>query len=200
MRLLVDSENIPWKTAWNITKNVFAYSSAAVSKEGLETWPVYLMTQVLPRHMEIIYEINQNHLDEVRARWGNRDDLVREISVIQEGEVKRVRLANLALLGSFAANGVSMSQTELLKHNIFPEFTLIQPEKFQNKTNGISHRRWVLSANRPLAELINKAIGEGWIRRPEDLSKLEPFAEQENFLDQIAHIKYAAKKNLSLIH
>ena len=199
MRLLVDGENLSWETAWNITKNVFAFSSAAVSKEGLETWPVYMMTQVLPRHMDIIYEINQNHLDEVRARYGNRDDLVREISVIQEGEVKRVRLANLALIGSFAANGVSKSQTDLLKKNIFPEFTQIHPEKFQNKTNGISHRRWVLSANRPLADLINKAIGDGWIRRPEDLSKLEPFAEDEDFLDHLATIKYAAKKNLSSI-
>jgi len=198
MRLLVDKENIPWKTAWNITKSVFAYTSAAVSKEGLETWPVYLMTQVLPRHMEIIYEINQNHLDEVRTRWGNREDLVREISVIQEGEVKRVRLANLALLGSFAANGVSNSQTELLKKNIFPEFTLISPDKFQNKTNGISHRRWVLSANRPLAELINKTIGDSWMRKPLGLSKLEPFAEQEDFLDRLAVIKYSAKKSLAL--
>jgi starch phosphorylase len=198
MRLLVDIENIPWKTAWNITKNVFAYSSAAVSKEGLETWPVYMMTQVLPRHMDIIYEINQNHLDEVRARYGNREDLVREISVIQEGEVKRVRLANLALLGSFAANGVSMSQTDLLKKIIFPEITLIHPEKFQNKTNGISHRRWVLSSNRPLAELINKAIGDGWIRNPEGLLKLEPFARDKDFIDRFSNIKHAAKKNLSL--
>jgi glycogen/starch/alpha-glucan phosphorylases len=198
MRLLVDVENIPWKTAWDITKSTFAYTSVAVSKEGLETWPVYMMTQVLPRHMEIIYEINQNHLDEVRTRFGNREDLVREISVIQEGEVKRVRLANLALLGSFSANGVSMSQTENLKKNIFPEFNVIHPEKFQNKTNGISHRRWVLSANRPLAELINKAIGDSWIRKPENLSKLEPFAEQEDFLDRLAHIKHDAKKNLSL--
>jgi starch phosphorylase len=197
MRLLVDIENIPWKTAWDITKNVFAYTSTAVSKESLETWPVYMMTQVLPRHMEIIYEINQNHLDEIRVRYGNREDLVRELSIIQEGEVKRVKLANLALIGSFAANGVSRSQSDMLQKTIFPEFSLVSPEKFRNKTNGISHRRWVLSANRPLAELITKAIGDSWVQKPENLSKLEPFAQKEDFCRHFANIHLAAKKDLA---
>jgi glycogen phosphorylase len=197
MRLLVDVENVPWKTAWDVTRNVFAYTSTAVSKESLETWPVYMMTQVLPRHMEIIYEINQNHLDDIRARFGNREDLVRELSIIQEGEVKRVKLANLALIGSFAANGVSRSQSETLKKNIFPEFSMVSPEKFQNKTNGISHRRWLLSANRPLAELITKAIGDTWAQKPENLSKLGPFARKEDFCRHVANIHLAAKKNLA---
>jgi glycogen phosphorylase len=198
MRLLVDIENIPWKDAWTITRNVFAYTSHAVAKDGLETWPVYMMTLVLPRHLDIIYEINQNHLDQVRARFGNREDLIREISVIQEGEVKRVRLANLAVLGSFNVNGVSAEQTAMLTSKVHPEFNVITPEKFRNMTNGITHRRWMLSANRPLSELITQAIGDSWIRRSEDLVKLEPFSQKSDFTRRFAHIREVAKKEFAV--
>jgi glycogen phosphorylase len=197
MRLLVDSENIPWKDAWAITRNVFSYTSHAVSKEGLETWPVYMMTQILPRHLEIIYEINQQHLDEVRKRWGNREELIREISVIQEGEVKRVRLANLALLGSSFVNGVSAEQTLQLTTKVHPEFNFIVPEKFQNKTNGIAHRRWLLSANQSLSELITHAIGDSWIRHPENLEKLEPFSMRKDFVGEVARIRAEAKREFA---
>jgi starch phosphorylase len=197
MRLLVDIENMPWKTAWEITRKVFAYTSHAVSKESLETWPVYMITQLLPRHMEIIYEINQYHLDDVRARFGNRDDLIREVSVIQEGDVKRVRLANLAVLGSCNVNGVSASQTQQLASLVFPEFNLINSGKFSNKTNGVSHRRWMLSANRPLSELISSAIGDEWLKKPENLKLLEPFAHNDDFLSQFTEIRISAKKELS---
>jgi len=138
MRLLVDVENVPWKTAWDITRNVFAYTSTAVSKESLETWPVYMMTQVLPRHMEIIYEINQNHLDDIRARFGNRDDLVRELSIIQEGEVKRVKLANLALIARLPPTAFRGRRVKRSRKIFFPNSPWFSPEKFQNKTNGIS--------------------------------------------------------------
>ncbi|HEX7510583.1 MAG TPA: glycogen/starch/alpha-glucan family phosphorylase, partial [Chitinivibrionales bacterium] len=198
MRILVDVENIPWEKAWDVSSKVFAYTSHAVSKEGLESWPVYLMTQVLPRHMDIIYEINQYYLDTVRKRNGNREDLIREISLIQEGEMKRVRLANLAMVGSFSVNGVSSAQTQLLTSKIFPEFSIVSPEKFGNKTNGIAHRRWMLSANRPLANLITGAIGDSWIRSPEELLALQPYAQDAQFLSQCGRIRLEAKKALSL--
>jgi glycogen phosphorylase len=198
MRLLVDVENLPWKEAWTITKRVFSYTSHAVSKESLETWPVYMMAQMLPRHLEIIYEINQKHLDEVRTRWSNREDLIRDVSVIQEGEVKRVRLASLALLGSYCVNGVSAEQTTQLTAKVHPEFNFIVPEKFQNKTNGIAHRRWILSANRSLSELITKAIGDSWIRRCEDLKKLEPFSQRDDFIRNFARMRTLAKEEYSL--
>jgi glycogen phosphorylase len=197
MRILVDDENIMWKTAWEITKRVFSYTSHAVSKDSLETWPVYMMTQVLPRHIEIIYEINQQHLDDVRSSYGNRDDLVRELSIIQEGDVKRVRLANLAFIGSSYVNGVSFSQTRKLKNRVFPEFNVVCPEKFINKTNGISHRRWMLCANRPLSSLITSAIGDKWIRQPERLRLLEPYSNEEKFLYDFSEIRSDAKKNLA---
>ena len=198
MRLLVDVENIPWKKAWEITQKTFTYTSHAVAKESLETWPVYMMTQVLPRHMEIIYEINQMYLDGVRSSYGNREDLVRELSVIQEGDVKRVRLANLAVLGSYIINGVSESQTLELTLKVFPEFNVISPEKFKNATNGIAHRRWMLSANRPLADLINGAIGDAWARHPEQLLQLEPYSRKEDFLVALARLRTSAKKELAI--
>ncbi len=198
MRILVDEENMAWEKAWEISGKIFTYTSHAVSKEGLETWPVYMMTQTLPRHMEIIYEINQFHLDKVRSRWGNREDLVRELSVIQEGEVKRVRIANLALLGSFQVNGVSATQTLQLTSKVHPEFSFISPEKFQNKTNGISHRRWLLSANRPLSELITDAIGESWIHDAQNLSKLERYAKNDDFIRRFERVRAAAKNDFSL--
>jgi starch phosphorylase len=198
MRLLVDVENMPWKDAWTITRSLFSYTSHAVSKESIETWPVYMMAQILPRHLEIIFEINQKHLDEVRARWGAKEELIRDVSIIQEGEVKRVRLSNLAILGSYCVNGVSAEQTAQLTSKVHPEFNFIVPEKFQNKTNGIAHRRWVLSANRSLSELISKAIGDSWIRRSEDLIKLEPFAQRDDFIKNFARIRTHAKEEFAL--
>jgi starch phosphorylase len=197
MRLLVDVEKIPWNKAWEISSNVFAYTSHAVSREGLESWPLYLLTQVLPRHMEIIYEINQYNLDKVREKYGNNNDLVRELSVIQEGEVKRVKLGHLAITGSYIVNGVSRTQTELLKTTVFPEFASIVPEKFCAKTNGVSHRRWLLSANRPLATLISSVIGDGWVCNPQELLKLEPKAGDEGIKTAMIEIRSAAKKSLA---
>jgi starch phosphorylase len=198
MRLLVDIENMPWIKAWDITSNVFAYTSHAVSRDALESWPVYLMTQVLPRHMQIIYEINQNNLDRVREKYGNNNDLVREISVIQEGEVKRVKLGHLAMIGSYRVNGVSAAQTELLKSVVFPEYAQVEPQKFCTRTNGVSHRRWLLSANRPLADLITSVIGDGWIRNPTDLAKLEKTIDDAVLISKVHDIRVAAKKSLAL--
>jgi starch phosphorylase len=197
LRLLVDVENVPWKQAWSITSRVFAYTSNAVSREHLEAWPVYLITQVFPRHMQIIYEINQGHLDDVRTKQGDNNDLIRDLSLIAEGEVRRVKLGHLAMLGSCVVNGVSAAQTEILKKSVFPEFMVIAPEKFQTKTNGISHRRWLLCANRPLGDLISSAIGEGWIKQPEQLSKLEPMAADSAFLEKMGKVRRVSKQLLA---
>jgi glycogen phosphorylase len=197
MRLLVDIENVPWKKAWDVASNVFAYTSHAVSREALESWPVYLMTQVLPRHMEIIYEINQNNLDKMREKFGGNNDLIRELSVIQEGEVKRVKLGHLAAIGSYVINGVSVGQTELLKNTVFPEFSSVEPQKFCAKTNGVSHRRWLLSANRPLSDLITSAIGDSWVCNPQELAKFEDKAGDAAIISKMLGIRAAAKKSLA---
>jgi glycogen phosphorylase len=197
MRLLVDIENIPWKNAWELSSNIFAYTSHAVSREALESWPVYLMTQVLPRHMEIIYEINQNNLDRVREKYGPNNDLIREISVIQEGEVKRVKLGHLAMIGSYIVNGVSAGQTETLKSSVFPEYAVVDPLKFCAKTNGVSHRRWLLSANRPLADLITSVIGDCWVRNPQEIAKLESKSNDAGLLQKMLDVRAGAKKSLA---
>ena len=198
MRRLVDIENMPLEKAWEITTRVFAYTSSAVSRDSLESWPVYLMTQVLPRPMQIIYEINQKHLDIIRAAQGGNNDLIRELSLIQEGEVKRVKLGHMAAAGSSSVIGVSRSQTATLGRLVFPEFMTVAPQKFVSKTNGVSHRRWMLCANRPLSDLISGAIGDSWMKNPEELTKLEPFANDPAFLQKIAAIKDDAKKAFSL--
>jgi starch phosphorylase len=198
MRILVDIEKMQWEVAWNVTQKVFAYTSHAVSREGLETWPVYMISQVLPRHMEIIYEINQRHLDRVRQNFYDQESLIRDISLIEEGEVKRVRMAHITFLGAHCTNGVSLAQTELLKQRIFPEFADIAPNRIQNKTNGVSHRRWLLNANRPLANLITSAIGPQWMHDSEQLARLEPFAGDAGFIKKFADIRMQAKKNFAV--
>jgi glycogen phosphorylase len=197
LRLLVDVDNVPWQKAWDITSRVFAYTSNAVSREHLEAWPVYIMSQIFPRHLQIIYEINQMHLDLVRTTHGAANDLIRDLSLIAEGEVRRVKLGHIAILGSSTINGVSASQTETLKQNVFPEFMIISPEKFQCKTNGVSHRRWLLCANRRLGSLITAAIGEKWMKKPEELSRLEPMAADGAFLEKLRDVRSEAKRSLA---
>ena len=173
MRILIDKENISWDQAWKITRNVFAYTSNAVLKENLESWPVYKVAQILPRHMQILFDINQIHLEDVRQNYSTDPDVIRDLSLIEEGEVKRIRLANLAVMGSFSVNGVSREQSEILKRRLFPAFSAHSPEKFCNKTLGIAHRRWLMCANPRLSELICSAIGEKWITEPMSLIELE---------------------------
>jgi len=197
MRILVDIEKMQWNDAWNTTQNVFTYTSHAVTRESLETWPVYMMTQLLPRHMEIIYELNQRHLDDIRAHYSDDEELIRNISIIEEGAVKRVRLANITFLGARCTNGVSVVQTELLKTQVFSEFVFCTPNRIKDITNGISHRRWLYNANRPLANLIFDAIGSGWVKDSEQLALLEPFARDAAFVEKFVHTRTQAKKNFS---
>lgn len=196
MRLLVDVEKIPWDTAWQITYNLFSYTSHAMLKENLEKWPVYILEQILPRHMEIIYEINQQHLDSVRLRLGSDMRAIQELSVIEEGEVKRVKMGHLAVLGSSHINGVSETQTNGLRTRIFPHLVEHRPESVRNVTNGVTHRRWVLCSNSLLANLITDAIGEKWTLDAGYLRELEPFAEDASFRGKIGQIKEINKHRL----
>jgi starch phosphorylase len=196
MRILIDNEKVPWDKAWAITRNVFAYTSYAVLRENLETWPVYKVAQMLPRHMQIIFEINQVHLEEIRKNYTTDPEMVRELSLIEEGEVKRIRLANLAVLGAFAVNGVSTEQTEIVKKKLFPQYARYLPQKFCNLSTGIAHRRWMLCANSQLSELINSTIGDKWTTKPEELLKLEAFSKDSTFLDAFCLLKKNAKKKL----
>jgi starch phosphorylase len=196
MRLLVDQEGVEWKEAWKITQSVFSYSSSAVHREHVETWPVYKVTQLLPRIMQVIFDINLEHLDFLRARGCHDVDTLRNLSLIEEGEVKRIRFADMALLGSNSISGVSAAHTEALKKQLFPSFYKQYPEKFQCKTRGVSHRRWLYCANRPLSALISRPIGDGWVRRPEELSKLEAHAANPDMLKAFGNVKAHAKSGL----
>jgi starch phosphorylase len=196
MRLLVDQEGVEWKEAWKMTQSIFSYSSSAVQREHVETWPVYKITQLLPRIMQIIFDINLEHLDFVVASAGHNVELLRNLSLIEEGEVKRVRFADMAILGSNSVSGVSTAHTEILKTHLFPNYYNQYPEKFYCKPSGVSHRRWLYCANRPLSALISRPIGDGWVKRPEELSKLEAHAENPDLLKAFGNVKSRAKSEL----
>jgi starch phosphorylase len=198
MRILVDKENIPWSDAWKITRNVFSYTSHAVSREDSEIWPVYKVGQILPRHLQIIFDMNLLHLDAVREQFGNDTGLVRDLSLVEEGDVKRIRFADIAIIGSSSVNGVSHAQTDLLTNKFFSPFAKFFPTRFNCKVNGVGQRRWLLSINRPLAKLISKYIGDKWIRSPELLTGLERFANDPRMLTEFASVKKDAKQKLTL--
>ena len=194
MRVLVDQEGIEWKKAWDMTTKIFSYTSSAVHKDHMETWPVYKIGQILPRIMQVIFDINLEHLDNIRSRTGHNVDLLRNISLIEEGEVKRIRFADMAVLGSNAVNGVSAAHTEIVKKHLFPVHFNEYPEKFSCKTCGVSHRRWLFCANKPLSNLITRTIGgDGWVRRPEELEKLEFYASKPVTLEGFHSVKSRAK-------
>ncbi|MDD5675413.1 MAG: glycogen/starch/alpha-glucan family phosphorylase, partial [Chitinivibrionales bacterium] len=198
MRLLVDCEGVSWDSAWNIVKNTFNYTCHLVSKDGQEKWPLYIMAQIFPRHTQIIFEINQRNLDEARSKNGGiTTENIRDLSIIEEGEVKRIKMDNLAIIGSAAVNGVSQEQTATICQTIFPEFLHQAPKKFSNKTLGISHRRWLLCANQPLANFISDAIGDGWQRNAEELSKLLDCLDNSDFLRGLMSLKQEAKQRLT---
>lgn len=170
MRVLIDDYSIEWNLAWEITRKCFAYTNHTIMPEALECWSVKLMEKVLPRHLQIIYEINARFLGEVEKQYPGDTERLRNMSIIQEGQVKNVRMAHLSVIGSFSVNGVSQLHSELVKQKLFKNFYEFYPEKFNNKTNGITQRRWLLKANPGLAELITKTIGSEWVT---DLSKIK---------------------------
>ena len=199
MRLLVDEHDLPWEKAWEITVPTLGYTNHTLLPEALERWPVPLLERVLPRHLSIIYEINRRFLDDVRSLYPSDDAKARELSLIEEGPVKQVRMANLAIVGSHSVNGVAKLHSDLVKSQLVPDFARLWPERFNNKTNGVTQRRWLLACNPGLAGLITEAIGDRWIRDLDDLRRLEPLAEDTVFLDRFLAVKLENKRRLAKV-
>jgi len=197
MRLLVDEEGLPWEKAWDITVRTMGYTNHTVLPEALERWSVSLMEKVLPRHLQIIYEINRRFLEEVKAKFPNDNDLLRRVSIIEEGPERMVRMAYLAIVGSHSVNGVAALHTDILKKTLFKDFYMLFPERFNNKTNGITQRRWLKLCNPKLSELITEKIGDGWITDLYKLKGLEKFAEDKAFHKQWQAVKLANKERLA---
>jgi len=199
MRVLVDEEAVPWEKSWEITKATLAYTNHTLLPEALERWPVDLLENVLPRHLQIIYEINSRFLEQLSALYPGDFDRFRRTSIIEEGERKQVRMAHLATIGSHSVNGVSALHSGLVKTSLFPDFYEIWPEKFNNKTNGITPRRWLKLANPGLASLITERIGDEWVKDLQHLKKLQPFADQAEFQDRFRDVKRANKERLAKV-
>ena len=197
MRILTDEEHMDWDPAWDIVTRTFAYTNHTLLPEALEKWGVGLFERVLPRHLQIIYEINRRLMDLVEARWPGDDAKKRICSVIEESGGKMVRMANLAVAGTHAVNGVAALHTQLLKAQLFPEFDALYPGKFQNKTNGITPRRWLLKCNRRLSDMITRTIGDTWPRNIELLHGLEKHAGNAAFQREFMAIKRANKVDLA---
>ena len=196
LRLLLDDYQLSWDRAWNITRQTFAYTCHTLLPEALEKWPLDLFGGLLPRHLELVYEINRRFLEEVRARFPGDEERLRRMSIIEEGSPKQVRMAHLAGVGSFAINGVAELQSRLLRERTLRDFADLWPEKFQNKTNGVTPRRFMRLANPRLAELITTRLGDGWLNDLESLKKLEPHAEDPDFRAIWREIKQANKQDL----
>ena len=194
MRVLVDIHHLEWDEAWGITTRTFAYTNHTLMPEALETWPVALFERVLPRHLQIIYEINQHFLKSVMHRYPGDTDILRRMSIIDESGGKRIRMAHLAIVGSHKVNGVAQIHTELMKQTIFADFDRFYPGKIINMTNGITPRRWLKQANPLLSSLITSRIGDGWIKDLDQLKRLIPLAEDAAFRKNFADIKRANKE------
>ena len=197
MRLLIDEKELSWPQAWGIVRRTFAYTNHTLMPEALEKWSVGLFRKVLPRHLQIIFEINKAFLEEVEAKWPGDTDKKRTLSLIEEGHEQMVRMAHLSVVGSHTVNGVAALHTQLLKEQLFPEFNALYPNKFQNKTNGITPRRWLVACNPRLSDLICRHIGHGWERDLDKLRKLEPLADDASFREEFMAVKHANKVRLA---
>ena len=197
MRILMDSEGMGWDEAWDITTKTFAYTNHTVLPEALEKWPVSLIEQVLPRHLLIIFEINRRFLDEISAKYPGDVNRLHRMSIIEEGAVKNVRMANLAIIGSHSVNGVAALHSEIIKNNIFRDFFEYWPGKFNNKTNGITQRRWLKLCNPGLSQLVTDQIGSGWVTDLYELKKLEQLAGDRDFQKKWDAVKRANKERLA---
>ncbi|XP_065604671.1 glycogen phosphorylase, liver form [Cyrtonyx montezumae] len=198
MRIFVDIEKMPWSKAWDITKRTFAYTNHTVLPEALERWPVDLVEKLLPRHLQIIYEINQKHLDHIASLFPNDVERLRRMSLIEEGGTKRINMAHLCIVGSHAVNGVAKIHSEIIKSEVFRDFAELEPDKFQNKTNGITPRRWLLLCNPGLAELIAEKIGEDYVKDLGQLAKLHDFVDDDLFIREVAKVKQENKLKFAL--
>ncbi len=193
MRILVDQAKLPWDTAWDITRRTLAYTNHTLLPEALEKWPVEFFSILIPRHLEIIYEINRRFLDGVRSRYPGDDARVGRMSLIEEGQTPRVRMAHLAVVGSHSTNGVAKIHSDLLRNHVLRDFAETFPERFNNKTNGVTPRRWLQQANPALAQLITDAIGDQWVTDMEQVRQLVPLAGDASFRAQFRDAKRQAK-------
>src|SRR5208337_2910808 len=193
MRILLDDAHLGWDQAWDITQKTLAYTNHTLLPEALEKWPVEWFDSVAPRHLEIIYEINRRFLDDVRKKFPGDEGLVSRVSLIEGGAVPKVRMANLAIVGSHSTNGVAAIHSLLLRTTTVKDLALIFPERFNNKTNGVTPRRWLRLCNPPLARTITDAIGDGWITDLSQLSRLKPLADDASFRDAILKAQSEAK-------
>jgi starch phosphorylase len=199
MRLLMDEEGLGWENAWDISVRTFAYTNHTLMPEALETWPVDLLGRILPRHLDIIFEINQRFLTIVAEKYPGDTGKLQELSIIDEGRGRRVRMAHLAIIGSHSVNGVAELHTFLLKTRIFPTFHELYPGKFNNKTNGITQRRWLLKCNVGLAELISDSIGHEWVTDLDKLRGLESFIKNPAFFAKWQQVKHENKRHLAAL-
>ena len=193
MRILLDQAQLGWDRAWDLTRSVLAYTNHTLLPEALEKWPVQWFQDMLPRHLEIIFEINRRLLDDVRSRYPGDEVRVANVSLIEEGAVRKVRMANLAIVGSHSTNGVATIHSGLLKSTTVKHLAELFPERFNNKTNGVTQRRWLLQANPPLASAITQAIGDGWIRDLTELRRLKPLATDAAFQEVFLGAERQAK-------
>lgn len=196
MRLLVDQYGYDWDKAWSITQKTFAYTNHTLLPEALERWEVSLFAKLLPRHLEIIYEINHRFLEKVRIWFPDDDHLASSLSIIEENHGQKIRMANLACIGSHAINGVAALHTELLKKDTLHDFAKLWPQKFFNKTNGVTPRRWILLSNPELSELVTEKIGDSWLKNLDEMRKIEKFIDDPEFCDRWRQIKQDNKQHL----
>jgi len=197
MRLLVDEHSIPWDEAWSITRQTFAYTNHTLLPEALEKWSIELLGSLLPRHLEIIYQINSVFLDEVRLKYPGDQDWVRRMSLIDEDGKRYVRMAHLACVGSYAINGVAALHTNLLKETVLKDFHDLYPHKISNKTNVVTPRRWIVLSNPRLTQLITSKIGDAWIKQLGELHQLKKYGEDGEFRREWRQIKQAVKQDLA---
>jgi len=197
MRILLDDAHLGWDEAWNLTQKSLAYTNHTLLPEALEKWPLDWFAIVLPRHLAIVLEINRRLLDTVRNRFPGDEARVERVSLVEEGGQRKIRMANLAIVGSHSTNGVAAIHSELLRRTTVKELAELFPERFNNKTNGVTPRRWLLLANPALARTITEAIGDGWIRDLDQLSKLKPLAQDKGFREAVRRAKREAKSQFA---
>ena len=199
MRIFLDREGLEWEDAWDLTVRTFGYTNHTLMPEALERWSVHLFETILPRHLQIIYEINRRFLREIATRFPGDNDRIARMSLIQESPNREVRMAYLAVVGSHAVNGVARLHSELLKTTLFKDFYDLWPSHFTNMTNGITPRRWLLKSNAPLADLITEKIGDAWTTDLSQLKKLEKYADDASFLRRLTDVKRRNKVRLAEI-
>ncbi len=197
MRILLDERALGWEEAFDICRKTFAYTNHTILPEALETWPVELVQRLLPRHMQIIYEINRRFIAQLKKAYPDEPDLIDRLSLIEEGAVKKVRMAHLAIVGSHSVNGVAELHSRILKERLFEDFNRVYPGKLKNVTNGVTPRRWLLQINPALSRLISSAIGSDWVQNLEQLEQLVPLAEDAQFRQDWMAAKLENKKRLA---